>query len=1103
MRNVYIIVFVLIASTCFAATYHIDPDAANGGDGSHTSPYNEWSDLPSMSTGDDVYFKCDTTYQPSSNLSITWQGTSGDRAVIGAYYLSGGSPVYGISGQRPKIDGQWTVPTNQCMSSGTEPDSWSGMIDVRDKDYVTVENLNIYKSGYTGILFQGARGTTAQNVGLLINNNIVEQSVMGGISVNRSALNYGTISNNVLRLNNIGHGWLEVPDTSTPCRTAYYPNWPATLTVVNCPNSNTTVSGNQLYNNWGEGISIANPCDHPTECVNAGHATVEDNIIFNNARGSLYINRTESNIVRRNIIAAENDCLQNAGGELCQAITTAGGRNWSQIGIWLNAEVGTGTNEPTKTINNQIYNNLIIGYFTGFGWGNAQSATTMTGNKVYNNTIIDNYQNLWIGSNLSDDTTTGSEYRNNLHLCTPGSVCNNVSGNAVWFDTKITGTNSAWTTSYPLYVSDIGVDPTDTLVDENDIVSGIDWQNLTEGDIPNIENLAKLVLGSNLINAGSTDSDGPDDDFWEKARPVDGVDDIGIHEFGAPTQNSSPIISAFTPESQCIAESNNVSLTHTSSDPDSDALSYSWEDNGVEIYTTEDPGNYGATQWSNGETHVIELTVDDGRGGTATRSATINVSASCGTTYNETKTVGQNSTDDYGGTIDCWIKADDETGNNNNSNLRIEDPTTNDTDQKVTLLGFDLTSFTGLTITSAKVYVYVEDNGLESTNDINVKLYDADNDFTEAATWNTYNGTNSWAASDSPEGTTELGSEAFNTGNTGWITFDSADDADLLTQVQTDRGDFTRFALFSDTTTTEFLRFISSEGADTYRPYIEITYTVGASVDISSCEWVTSDGTYGEGDSLSLICTWDSNVTLSNGDKLTIGTNATGATVEFVATGDGNASRSLTFVETIPASATTSGAELTLTDGAGDDLTLSGGTFTGNKELPGSPYRVEDSGSIYIDTTADTWTSSCVVAAGGTACVTKDHVFTRGQKPRFKLTAGTAITLSGGSANDVTLTVDIDAGDDLVFRPVSGIGTTSWIFEAQAVKSDMKDAALAADAVGDLTHAGITLEDLSGNDMTNTDLPQTALDPTYTCKVDGSARTWTNRSAGGSVTTVR
>ena len=144
----FLIVFSLcfLPSLVFAGTAHyVDCSAGTNGNGSYASP---WNNIPSVnshsfSTGDDVYFKVNTTCTPSTYLAVDWSGTSGDRVIIGAYY---GNGQFGLNGNsRPIIDGNNnTVPS---------PYGHRGLIDIQKASvsYVTVKNLKLQYSGRYGV----------------------------------------------------------------------------------------------------------------------------------------------------------------------------------------------------------------------------------------------------------------------------------------------------------------------------------------------------------------------------------------------------------------------------------------------------------------------------------------------------------------------------------------------------------------------------------------------------------------------------------------------------------------------------------------------------------------------------------------------------------------------------------------------------------------------------------------------------------------------------------------------------------------------------------------------------------------------------------------
>jgi len=102
--------------------------------------------------------------------------------------------------------------------------------------------------------------------------------------------------------------------------------------------------------------------------------------------------------------------------------------------------------------------------------------------------------------------------------------------------------------------------------------------------------------------------------------------------------NSNPTISSLLPNPTMVAPSGSVTFTCTASDPDGDTLSYMWDTcsgtTGCPSWMHEKCGSISSTgssiTWtapSGSKTCTIEVTVSDGRGGTATKSTQIVVNS--------------------------------------------------------------------------------------------------------------------------------------------------------------------------------------------------------------------------------------------------------------------------------------------------------------------------------------------------------------------------------------------------------------------------------------------------------------------------------------------
>lgn len=472
----FVIGVTLLASTAFAKVYHIDPTVLKSGNGTASSPFKEWANLPAMSTGDDVYFKCGTTYAPPAALDITWEGTKADPAVIGAYYLSGGLPVYGVSGARPKISGSnHTVPSNACFGSS---DSWSGLIRVNQKNYVHIMDLHVINSGWYGVLVQGNAPDSLNSAYFVIKNIRVDRSYVGGIMVNKNPSNYGVIEG--CEVTGGSYSWYK------GCRSL----WAGSIVVANSPRSGTIIRKNYVYENWGEGIQATIPSDD-MNLIGSGYVTIEENTIWNNRRVDIYLDRTENNIVKRNICIGAGD---GSIGDFNAA--SADGRGWNQIGIWVNIENrGNGNDFSSSSNNNQIYNNLVAGHNSGIGLSSEFDigTKTMKNNVFYNNTLIGNRYNIVIGKKIGGYQTSNVVFKNNVSYCPPDTICQDVNTDHTWLDDKILADYNAWTNK-PVNFGG----PNDRTVNNNwPRVQG--WQSLS--GIPNVGDFAPLA-GNPVVDGG-------------------------------------------------------------------------------------------------------------------------------------------------------------------------------------------------------------------------------------------------------------------------------------------------------------------------------------------------------------------------------------------------------------------------------------------------------------------------------------------------------------------------------------------------------------------------------------------------------------------------
>jgi hypothetical protein len=87
----------------------------------------------SFAAGDSVLFREGDRWV--GQLTVDWAGTASQRAIVGAYYLDGSTPVRGYRSSRPIIDGEDRLPAGR----------YDPLVFVRS-DRVRVENLSVKNS---------------------------------------------------------------------------------------------------------------------------------------------------------------------------------------------------------------------------------------------------------------------------------------------------------------------------------------------------------------------------------------------------------------------------------------------------------------------------------------------------------------------------------------------------------------------------------------------------------------------------------------------------------------------------------------------------------------------------------------------------------------------------------------------------------------------------------------------------------------------------------------------------------------------------------------------------------------------------------------------
>lgn len=576
----------LVATGSHAATYYIGPN------GDYTT-FAAWKTaVPTPATGSDVYFECGGTYYPAGAWSLNWQGTAGDRLVLGSFYYSGGQRIIGLSGARPIISGQnYTYPT------GTLPVG-SGLINWVDKDYVTVQNIYITQSRGAGITISGSNFGGTSSTYFIVENCYIVSNYMQALSVIQCAYNYGILRNNFISENALAGNWA----------LNLYPNHPGCFSIVNSPYANTTITGNVLLNNHGESISVYNYSD-TLPAAHHGYVTITDN--FDLGKGLIYVDGAEHIDILRNVIIRGNH----------YAGQTLGGVAFAWYGMSIHNEIypdpGAAQHsgesiynyQQTNTVN--IQNNLIASCAGAISVGMEAYSDNIYNLFIDHNTMIANYRDLSVGAVYGSYTNCFS--RNNAFWHPTGTVFdaaaneNGARGVSGW-----TSSNNAGRGGSQVYGAGYV-----TLADASFATSmRAQWQQLTTlAAIQAVSvNEFKIALG-NLVDAGLAIA-AIEDDFFGTVRPAGSAYDIGAHEYN-DYPNRPPVISAVTPGNITIYP-NDLTQTFscTATDTDGDDVTLVWDFTTSGAYATNstsatpgslaiiDPGTYPTT-------YTITITATD------------------------------------------------------------------------------------------------------------------------------------------------------------------------------------------------------------------------------------------------------------------------------------------------------------------------------------------------------------------------------------------------------------------------------------------------------------------------------------------------------------
>lgn len=339
--NIAMLLFITIStSNAFAKSYYVKNGGNDNADG--TSDATAWATVGkvnkfSFSTGDDVYFKAGDTWS-GADLAIDWSGTSGDRVVVGSYYMSGSETV-GVPGgtSKPTIQGGYTTKGIR----GTVPSSQYGGLIVAKGNYVTIQNLRAIDSSGYGI-------TISKGNDYCIIENTESHHHIGANYFVFNGSDYAILRNNKgTQANRKTTDKVLMADGSK-----IYNSHPPAMGFNNSQNS--LAENNEISDAPAEGITFR---------IGTRNSIMRGNVIADLPLVGLYIQGGYNNIL-------ENNLLVNSGGINVITESSGGGYDATDIIIRNNLLSGTG------------------GCFATAVWPEAQALGSVTSGKFIGNTCI-------------------------------------------------------------------------------------------------------------------------------------------------------------------------------------------------------------------------------------------------------------------------------------------------------------------------------------------------------------------------------------------------------------------------------------------------------------------------------------------------------------------------------------------------------------------------------------------------------------------------------------------------------------------------------------------------------------------------------------------
>jgi hypothetical protein len=355
---------LLYATSSEAATYYVRNGGSDSADG--RSDATAWASLDkvngfSFASGDQVLLHEGDRWV--GLLTIDWAGTSSAPAVVGSYYVDGGTAKRGFRSAAPTIDGEDRLPSSR----------YAALVTVKANG-VRVENLRVMNSEGRGIAVVEVNDT--QVIGCSVSN-----ISGGGIHFLRSQ---GSRAEDNL-VTEAGIGAREGLST-----------WGASIEIV--ASNSTVVRHNTVSEVYGEGINAHD---------GSQYTLIEQNKLFGVRAVGIYSDGAPDTTIRRNIVVGTaNSAWWRSGSSVGAGIALTNELYHYPVG-------GGSQSTSIVTKRAKVYGNLVAYTSTGIAiWGNGLAESTFDDMVIYNNTLVDN--NVQVAS--SPRPKPGAKFYNNILL---------------------------------------------------------------------------------------------------------------------------------------------------------------------------------------------------------------------------------------------------------------------------------------------------------------------------------------------------------------------------------------------------------------------------------------------------------------------------------------------------------------------------------------------------------------------------------------------------------------------------------------------------------------------------------------------------------------